>query len=284
VNAGSPVVAIEYGAPRARRPWLTGGRIGLLLLGTLLIAAILAPLIAPYLPDALDLANRRAPPSAQHWFGTDELGRDVFTRVLHGARVSLAIGLLSAALAGMLGVTIGAVSGFFGGWIDAALMRATDAMLAVPRLPLLMILAAIVRPSIALLIVLVGAAGWMETARVVRSELLTLRTLGFVEAARAAGAGTWRILTRHLLPNAAPAIAVSTTLAVGRGILMESALSFFGVGVQPPDASWGNMLYQAQTAMSTEPWLALFPGVMIFVAVFAINVVGSDLAASRGDR
>lgn len=242
-------------------------------------AALAASVLAPYSPEALDLAHRRAAPSAAHWLGTDELGRDLLTRILFGARVSLAIGLLSAAVASAAGVAVGAISGFARGWIDAVLMRVTDAMLAVPRLPLLMILAAILEPSVPLLILLVGLAGWMETSRVVRAEVASLGRREFVEAARAMGAPAARIIARHLLPNAAPSIAVATTLAVGRGILLESALSFFGVGVQPPTPSWGNMLYQAQTAMSTEPWLALFPGLCIFITVINVNALGEALRA-----
>ena len=254
-----------------------GGLIAALILLALLLAALAAPVIAPYAPDALDLASRRAAPSVSHWFGTDELGRDLLTRVLFGARISLAIGLLSAAVAGALGVVIGSVSGYAGGWVDNALMRVTDAMLSVPRLPLLMITAAVIEPSVPSLILMVGLAGWMETARVVRAELLALKGRDFVEAARATGAGAGRIVRRHLLPNAAAPAIVSMTLAVGRGILLESALSFFGVGVQPPTPSWGNMLYQAQTTMSTEPWLALFPGLMIFATVLSVNVLGDEI-------
>jgi peptide/nickel transport system permease protein len=250
----------------------------LILLGALLAAAIAAPLVSPYAPDALDLARRREGPSRAHLFGTDELGRDVLTRVLYGARVSLAVGLLAAAVAGASGVVVGGVAGYAGGAVDNVLMRATDAMLAVPRLPLLMIAAAVFQPSVPQLVLLIGLASWMETARIARAELLSLRTRDFVAAARALGAGHARLIAAHLLPNAAPAVVVSMTLAVARSILLESALSFFGVGVQPPAASWGNMLYQAQSALGTEPWLALFPGVFIFVTALAINLAGERIA------
>ncbi len=252
------------------------------LLACLIGAAAAAPLIAPYAPAQIDLAIRLQPPSRAHPFGTDDLGRDVLARVLYGARVSLAVGLCSAAVAGGLGVAIGGAAGYAGGRIDAALMRATDAMLAIPRLPLLMIAAAIFAPSVPLLVLLIGGVGWMETARVVRAEIVTLRALGFVESARAAGAGHVRVVARHLLPNAANTIAVSTTLAVARGILLESALSFFGVGVRPPAASWGNMLYQAQATLAAEPWLAFAPGLFILLTAWAVNVIGDDL--SRASR
>ena len=259
-------------------------RLPAMVLGCLIAAAVAAPLLTPYAPDRLDLSSRRQAPSASHWFGTDELGRDELARVLYGARVSLAVGLLSAAVAGASGVAIGGLAGYAGGVVDAVLMRATDAVLAVPRLPLLMIAAVVLQPSVTLLIVLIGLAGWMETARVVRAEFRALRGQGFVESARAAGAGPMRVMARHLLPNAAPAVAVSLTLAVARGILLESALSFFGVGVRPPQASWGNMLYQAQATLATEPWLALAPGVFILMTTMSVNLAGERLASpSRSD-
>jgi peptide/nickel transport system permease protein len=252
------------------------------LLTALVIGAALAPVLAPYAMDALDLVNRRAAPSTVHWFGTDELGRDLLTRVLFGARVSLAIGLISAAVSAAIGAAVGATAGYAGGWVDDALMRATDAMLAIPRLPLLMITAAVLQPSVPMLVLLVGLAGWMETARVVRAEVQSLSARDFVAAARAIGASPVRVVLRHVLPGVLPAAAVATTLAVGRGILLESALSFFGVGVQPPTASWGNMLYQAQTTMTSEPWLAFFPGAMIFLTVLACNAVGDAIGAANG--
>ena len=255
------------------RPRMDAGRRATLALAVLAILAVVAPLLAPYAPDALDLANRRAAPSAAHWFGTDELGRDLLSRVLHGGRVSLAIGVLSALVAAAVGVTVGALSAYFGGAVDALLMRATDVMLSIPRLLLLMVVAATLQPGVPALVLLVGAVGWMETARVTRAEVRSLAAREFVAAARAAGAGHLRVLGVHLLRNAAAPIQTAATLAVGRGILVESALSFFGVGVQPPVASWGSMLYQAQTAMTTEPWLALFPGGFIVLSVLAVTLL-----------
>ncbi|MBL8959136.1 MAG: ABC transporter permease [Gemmatimonadetes bacterium] len=243
----------------------------------LVLVAAIAPWLAPYAPDAVDLALRRAAPSAGHWFGTDDLGRDVLTRALHGARISIAIGLLAAATSVALGAVIGLVAGSSRRGVDAVLMRVTDAMLSIPRLPLLMTVAAILQPSVPLLVLLVGMVGWMETARVVRAEVLSLVPRGFVEAARALGVAPTRVILRHLVPNITGVLAVSATLAVGRSILMESALSFFGVGVQPPTASWGNMLYQAQAVMTTEPWVALFPGAAIFVTVLLVNRAGEQL-------
>lgn len=258
--------------PRREPAW------AIALISALGLVALAAPLVAPFAPDAVDLASRRAAPSVAHWFGTDALGRDVLSRVLYGARVSLAVGVLSAALAVALGAAIGALGGYVGRAVDALLMRLTDAMLSVPRLPLLMVLGAILQPSIAALVVMVGIVGWMETARVTRAEVLSIRERPYIEATRAAGARVSRQIARHVMPNVLPTLAVAATLAVGRGILLESTLSFFGVGVQPPAASWGNMLYQAQSTMTTAPWLALFPGLMIFAVVAAINSLGERLA------
>ena len=263
--------------PRAQRATF-GVNAALVMAGSLVFLALTAPFIAPFAPDAIDLAGRRAAPSAVHWFGTDDLGRDLLSRVLYGARVSLAIGVLAAALTVALGAGIGMVAGAAGRWIDALLMRIADAILAVPRLPLLMIASVIVRPDVPVLILLVAAVSWMETARVVRDEVRSLVTRGFVEAAHAMGVKPLMSLWRHVLPNVIPTLVVATTLAVGRSILLESALSFFGVGVQPPTASWGNMLYQAQSTMATEPWLALFPGAAILVSVLTVNALGERLS------
>jgi peptide/nickel transport system permease protein len=190
---------------------------------------------------------------------------------------------MSAAMSAAIGVAIGAVAGYAGRWVDDVLMRIADALLSVPRLPLLMIAAAVLQPSVPLLIVLVGLAGWIETARVVRADVLSIKTRDYVTAARALGTSPIRLLLLHVLPGALPAATVATTLAVGRGILLESALSFFGVGVQPPTASWGNMLYQAQTTMTTEPWLGIFPGAFIFVTVLCFNVIGDALSDRNAD-
>jgi len=254
-------------------------RLPALVILCLLAGAVGAPAIAPYAPERIDLNRRREAPSSAHPFGTDDLGRDVLTRILYGARVSLAVGLLSAAVAGVCGVAIGGGAGYAGGALDAVLMRISDGMLAIPRLPLLMITAVVLQPSVPLLIVLIGLAGWMETARVMRAEFRTLGRAGFVESARASGAGSVRVIVRHLLPNAAQAVAVSFTLAVARAILLESALSFFGVGVRPPSASWGNMLYQAQTTLGTEPWLAITPGVFNMLTTVSVNLIGDRLAS-----
>jgi peptide/nickel transport system permease protein len=286
VVAGVDALGAAIATPRARLFRATSVPVvaAAIVLGTLLLLAVFAPIVAPYSMDALDLADRRSAPSVAHWFGTDELGRDLLTRVIFGARISLAIGLVSAAVSAAIGVTVGVVSGYARGFVDDALMRVTDAMLSVPRLPFLMIAAAVLEPGVPLLITLVGAAGWMETARVVRADVQSIKTRDFVTAARAMGATSPRVILAHVLPGVLPAAAVATTLAVGRGILLESALSFFGVGVQPPTASWGNMLYQAQTTMTSEPWLGIFPGAFIFLTVLCCNVLGDTLAEGRVER
>jgi peptide/nickel transport system permease protein len=276
VAVDATAISVDDVLPRRDRQW--GAPVAGAVLGILVLLAVLANVVAPYGFDVVDLAHRRAMPSAAHWFGTDELGRDLLTRIIFGARISLSIGIISAAMSAATGVTVGALAGFAGRWIDDVLMRVTDAMLSVPRLPLLMIASAVLEPGVPVLIVLVGLAGWMETARVVRADVQSIKTRDYVTAARALGASPLRLVLRHVLPGAVPAATVATTIAVGRGILLESALSFFGVGVQPPTASWGNMLYQAQTTMTTEPWLGIFPGVFIFVTVLCFNVLGDTLS------
>lgn len=250
-------------------------------LGLLVIAALAAPVLSPAAPDAVDLAARRLMPSPGHWLGTDDLGRDLLARTLYGARISLAVGLLAAAVSTLLGGVIGGAAGMGAPWLDRLLMRLTDAVLIVPRLPVLMLLGAAFLPGVPLLIVLVGAFGWMETARLVRAEVRGLVTREFTVAARATGVRPARLLWRHLAPVVWPTVAVAATLSVGRAMLLESALSFFGVGVQPPQASWGNMLYQAQSALTTTPWLAVGPGAMIFLTVLTVNALGEGLGREQ---
>ncbi len=244
---------------------------------TLVALAIMGPWLSPYAADVIELTTIRQAPSADHWLGTDDLGRDLLTRLLAGARVSLTIGILSALVASIVGITVGGVAGYIGGWVDTALMRITDVFLMIPVLPLVLALGVIFQPTILSVIAIIGLLGWMETTRVVRSRFLWLRESNFVEAARAAGAGPARIIVRHLLPNVLSQISVVATLGVGRAIIIESAMSFFGVGVQPPDASWGNMLYGAQSAMMTQPWLAIAPGTLILITVLSVNLTGDGL-------
>ncbi len=266
----------------------------LALLVVIAALAALAPAIQAALgldPEAVDLLNRLAPPSPAHPLGTDELGRDVLARLLDGGRVSLAVGLATALVAAALGTLVGLVAGYRGGALDALLMRLTDGVIALPLLPLLIVLAAVdpaklgvpadlYRSEIAgvvRLVVIIGLVGWTTVARLVRASTLSVREREFVLAALAAGAGPGRIMFRHILPNVTTPIIVATTLSVGNIILLESALSFLGLGVQPPLASWGNMLTGALELIWTAPALAVWPGAMIFLTVLAFNFVGDGL-------
>ena len=248
----------------------------LVLLG---VVALLAPAIAPTPYDYQDMTiiGRPQPPSWAHPFGTDQLGRDTYSRVLYGARVSLSVGLLSALIASTIGTLFGALAGFYRGWVDDVLMRLTDLMLSIPILPMVILLAGIFRPSVPLIITIIGAFGWMGTARLVRSRFLSLREVEFVEASQALGGGSFRVMFRHMLPNAMGPIVVATTLAVGMGIMLESALSFLGLGVQPPTPTWGNLLNEAREWLASAPWLAIFPGLMILITVLAVNFLGDGL-------
>jgi peptide/nickel transport system permease protein len=241
------------------------------------IACALAPAIAPYPFDGIDLDSVKQPPSFTHWMGTDDLGRDVFTRMLFGGRVSILIGLLSAVVGTLLGTLIGASAGYRGGAIDNLLMRITDVAYAIPSLPLLIILSAYSRAALVSMVLIIGLLSWMTTARVVRSQVLSIREMDYVEAARSMGATDLRILARHIIPNALGPILVGATLAVGNAIMIESSLSFLGLGVQPPTPTWGNMLMDSQATMATKPWLTLFPGLAILLVVLAVNFIGDAL-------
>ena len=253
--------------------------IGLTVMLILSLLALLAPLLTRYTFDGQDLSiiGQPQPPSRLHWMGTDQLGRDAFTRVLYGARISLMVGLFSALLATSLGTLIGALSGYYRGWIDTTLMRLTDVVLCIPLLPLIILLSGILRPSVALLICIIGGLSWMGTARLVRGQFLSLREREFVEASRALGGRDNRVMFRHILPNAIGPIIVSTTLSVGGAIMLESALSFLGLGVQPPTPTWGNLLNYASQWLTAAPWLALFPGLMILITVLSVNFLGDGL-------
>lgn len=260
--------------------------IGLVVLIVLGMLALLAPVIAPYGFDTQDLniIGTPQPPSAEHLMGTDQLGRDALTRVLYGARVSLAVGLTSALLASLLGTLVGALAGYYRGWLDTFLMRLTDVVLCIPLLPLVILLSGMLRPTVPLLVGIIGVLGWMGTARLVRGQFLSLREREFVEASRALGGSNNRIMFRHILPNAIGPIIVATTLAVGSGIMLESALSFLGLGVQPPTPTWGNLLNYASQWLQVAPWLALFPGLFILVTVLAVNFLGDGLRDALDPR
>lgn len=266
---------------------LTRHRLAVASVGVVSLIAILclaAPVIAPFEYDQIDLANIRRPPSLEHWLGTDDLGRDLLTRILYGGRVSILIGLLAALIGTGFGSLVGAVAGFYGGRVDGLLMRLTDVVYSIPTLPLLIVLASYTRAGPTSMAVAVGVLSWMAIARVVRGEVLKIREMEYVEAARSLGATNARIIARHVLPNAVGPIVVGATLAVGNAIILESSLSFLGLGVQPPTPTWGNMLMDAQTTMSTQPWLSIFPGLAILLVVLSVNFLGDGLQDALDPR
>jgi peptide/nickel transport system permease protein len=268
----------------ARRIWRRFVRnrlavVCLVLLLCLAAAVLLAPVIAPYAYDEqdIDLLGQPSAPSMAHLLGTDQLGRDALSRMLYGGRISLAVGLASALISTAVGTAIGAWAGFHRGWVDIVLMRLTDVVLSVPALPLILLVSGLLRPSVPVLICIIGSLSWMGTTRLVRGQFLSLREREFVEAARALGATNSRLILRHILPNTVAPITVAATLTVGQAILLESAMSFFGFGVQPPTPTWGNLLNEATQWLDSAPWLAIPPGLLIFVTVLAVNSLGDGL-------
>jgi peptide/nickel transport system permease protein len=266
---------------RAHRPAVAG----VFVLGTLALLSAAAPLISPYDPDKTALLLIYDPPSLAHPFGTDDLGRDLATRILYGGRVSLAIGLLAVTVAVSIGTLVGVVAGYYGRWIDSLLMRFVDMMYSFPRLFLLILFGVIFKGmTIGVIVLVLGVLSWMTTARLVRASFLSLKHREFVEAARCVGAGDRRIIVRHILPNSIAPIIVAATLGVAAAIIAESTLSFLGLGIQPPTSSWGNMLNHATTDMDKAPWIAIFPGLFIFLAVVSINFIGDGLRDALDPR
>ena len=257
-----------------RHPFTVFGGLILLLLG---VIAIAAPWIAPYNPLAINLPEALLPPSQIHWLGTDQLGRDVLSRLIYGTRISLLIGFIAMGVAVIIGITIGSLAGFYGGRIDTILMRFVDTMLAFPNIFLLLAVIAILEPSIYNIMIVIGLTSWMGVARLVRAEILSLKEREFVLAARALGASRWRQITKHLLPNAMAPVLVAATLGVGGAILTESALSFLGLGVQPPTPSWGNILNEGRVALGIAWWLTLAPGLAILVTVLSFYLLGEGI-------
>ena len=243
----------------------------------LALAAIVGPVLYDADPNVLDLARAAAPPGEGHPLGTDESGRDVLGRLLAGGRVSLAVGFAAVACSGLLGLSLGALAGLGGRRIDAFVMRLTDAMMSIPAMFLIITTLALFGTSVTGLVIAIGATSWMGLARLVRAELFSIREQAYVEAARALGARPLRLLARHALPHLLPSVLVNLTFGVGTAILMESALSFIGLGIQPPSASWGNMLTNAQSYLYASPWLAVYPGILILITVVAVNVLGDAL-------
>jgi len=257
---------------------------GLIVIVALFVISFGAAFITPYDPDAIDAWHVLLAPSANHWFGTDELGRDVFTRVIYGARVSLKVGFVAVGIAVLIGTVVGLFAGFYGGWTDSVLMRIVDIMLCFPTFFLILAVIAMLEPSIWYIMVIIGLTGWMGVARLVRAEVLSLKSRDFVLAARVLGASDRRIIFRHILPNALSPVLVSATLGVAGAILTESALSFLGIGVQPPTPSWGNILTAGKDYIEFAWWLSLFPGVAILVTVLSYNLVGEGIRDALDPR
>lgn len=262
-----------------------GAIVGAFLLIVIILGAALVPL-SPYDPEVSDLKSRLQPPSWQHPFGTDALGRDMLTRILYGGRISLGVGLMVVAITLSIGVPVGSIAGYFGGWIDNVLMRIIDAALALPSLLVLILLGAILRETrvefferntVVTIAVALGLLSWMTVARLVRAIFLTFRDMEYVHAARALGASNARIILREILPNGVGPIIVESTLGIGWAIMEESGLSFLGFGIRPPTPSWGNILGNAQEHLTQHPWLAIFPGVMIFLTIISVNYIGDGL-------
>ncbi|MBC8335186.1 MAG: ABC transporter permease [Anaerolineae bacterium] len=262
-----------------------GAMVGSILLILLILAAVFANL-SPYDPEVSDIKNRYQAPSLEHPFGTDGLGRDLLTRTLYGGRVSMLVGLMVVSITLSIGVPVGSIAGYYGGWIDNVLMRIIDATLSIPSLMFLILLSAILREtdlpfvkgnSVMTIAVVLGALSWPTVARLVRAVFLTVREMEYVKAAQALGASAPRIVLKEILPNGFGPIIVESTLGVGYAIMEESGLSFLGFGIMPPTPSWGNMLNNAQEHLITYPWLAIFPGLMIFLTIISVNYIGDGL-------
>lgn len=258
--------------------------VGVGIIGLIVTLVVFAPWVTSYQPDLLNMSIRLQPPSLQHIMGTDELGRDEFTRVLYGGRVSLLIGVSAMAVSVSIGTLVGAISGYFGGRVDAFIMRTVDIVIAFPSLFLLIMLTSWLRASIVTIILVIGLLAWMRVARLVRASFLSVKQRDYVTAAHALGCKPNHIIRYHLLPNSISPVIVAATIDISGAILTESALSYLGLGVQSPQASWGNMLRFAQDQMALAPWTAIFPGLMIFLVSIAINFIGDGLRDALDPR
>ena len=257
-----------------RQPLLV---MGLVLVGGVTLLSVCAPLFAPHDPSSMDLDAILVGPSAAHWLGTDGLGRDILSRLLYGGRVSLWVGFVAVGISVSIGTTLGLIAGYFRGFVDECIMRLVDIMLCFPSFFLILAVIAFLEPSLFNIMVVIGLTSWMGVARLVRAETLTLRERDYVAAARLSGASLSRILFIHILPNALPPVLVSATLGVAGAILVESSLSFLGLGVQPPTPSWGNMLLEGKESLEIAPWLSVFPGFAILFTVLGYNLLGESL-------
>jgi peptide/nickel transport system permease protein len=277
---------VESPARRALRRLVRrkGALVGLAVIALFVAVALLAPLIAPYDPTAQGWTAVRKPPSWLHWFGTDEVGRDILSRVMFGARASLLAGVIAVCIALGVGVPLGLTAGYLGGFVDALLSRLTDAMLACPYLILAIALAAFLGPSLGDAMIAIGVATTPVFLRLTRGQVMVIKVEDYVEAARAVGNPRWRIALVHILPNILPALAVQASLSIAAAIIAEASLSFLGLGQQPPDPSWGSMLNAAQRFLSNAPWMALWPGLAIFLTVMSFNLLGDGLRDALDPR
>jgi peptide/nickel transport system permease protein len=250
----------------------------------LITVSILAPFLSPYDPTSIDVHNVLSPPDKKHLLGTDELGRDLLSRIIWGSRVSLKVGFVAVGIAILIGIIVGALAGFYGGWTDAILMRFVDIMLAFPTFFLILAVISILDQNIFTIMVVIGLTSWMDVARLVRAEFLSLKEKDFVGAARAVGASDKRLIFTHILPNALSPVFVAATFGVAGAILIESGLSFLGLGVQPPDPSWGNILTAGKDNIEVAWWLSFFPGFAILITVLSYNLVGEGLRDALDPR
>jgi len=259
--------------------------LGLIVVAILGCAAAGAPWLAPYEPDEVAITQRYSPPFSEGRFlGADDLGRDVLSRLMYAGRISLSVGISAMLVTLVVGFLVGAFAAYLGGWVDTILMRLTDVMLCFPSVFLLLFVAAFVTPSLASIALMIGLTCWMEIARIVHAQILALKSADFIAAARMAGAPAWRIVLRQILPNTLAPILVAATLNTANAILLESYISFLGYGIQPPEASWGNMLTNAQSDFQVDPWLAVFPGLAITLAVASFNFIGDGLRDALDPR
>jgi len=259
-------------------------QVGAVIMLILYVIALAAPWLAPYDPNATDIRNRLKPPSAEHWFGTDRYGRDVFSRMLYGARISLSVGFVAVGISVTIGTLVGAIAGYFGGVVDNVLMRLVDIVISLPGLMFLILVIALFGRSIIHIMVVIGLLSWPGVARLVRGEFLSLREREFVEAARAVGVDDLRLMFRHLLPNAIAPVVVAATLGVAGAIITEAGLSYLGLGVPPPAPSWGNMVQEGQQLIRRAWWLITFPGAAILIAVMSFNLIGDALRDALDPR
>ena len=259
-------------------------RLGFVIIAAILLLALLAPLIAPYDSEAIDVKAILLPPSSIHWMGTDALGRDVLSRMLFGARISLLVGFVAVGIATAIGVVLGALAGYYRGWTDTVIMRLVDVMLSIPTFFLILAVIAFLTPSIWNIMIVIGLTSWMGVTRLVRAEFLSLREREFVLAAATLGARDLRLIFRHLLPNSLSPVIVSFVLGVASAVLVESGLSFLGLGVQPPQASWGNILTDGKEYIQFAWWLSLFPGMAILLTVLGYNLLGEGLRDALDPR